>query len=126
MDKDTKAALFLWGFDGSTGKPYVDAMIMINSRTDQEALRSIHMFELRSRFASGCNVALLHIPRDFTREDIESYVASAERPEMRDEVIKKLNAAKVNIKDLIRTSSSSSAVEGIIQLFEDPEGEETL
>jgi hypothetical protein len=117
----TKPCIFLWGFDTTTGNPYVDALMFVGGREDKEALKALGMLDLRSRFASGCNVALFHVPTDFTREDIETYVNSAAIPQMRDEIIQKLNAAKVRLSDLTRKRAASSAVEGILLL---EEGEE--
>ena len=73
--------------------------------------------EIRMRF-QNCKAALLHVPKDFTRKDIEAYVQSASYVGTREMVIKKLTEAKIKLSDLVRTQLKSTAAESIVRLSE--------
>jgi len=122
--KKTKPCLFTWGFDENTGNPYIDNFTFIKGRDDQEALKAVNYISMRQRF-QHTKLALFHVPKDFTIEDIEEYVKSAAIPQMREEVLKKLKGAEVKFRDILRTAKESSAAEGILQLADyEEEGDE--
>ena len=115
----TKPILFLWRFDDD-GDPYMDSRIDIRSMSDKEAAHAAQMMELRQRFNSNSQMALFHVPPDFTIEDVEKYIDSAKSCEtLRTEILNKLKGARVNIHDLMGKAHDSLAIDYILALEQD-------
>jgi hypothetical protein len=99
-----KPVLITWGFNPHNGEIYLDAYLELNN---PERAAVVPMVYVRAEFQK-VNVALLHIPEDATRNDIEDYVTKS--PNQKD-VVQKLNDAKVKKEEIIRKKLSTNAID---------------
>lgn len=115
--KHTRPILFLWGYDDD-GNPYMDARVDINT-VDMQKFKS---FELRLCYQSDLHLALLHISKDMTMDAVEEYIHSAKyHHHMREDVVKKLQAAKVSLGQIMRKDSGANSINFIQALVNEDE-----
>jgi hypothetical protein len=99
-----KPVLITWGFNPHNGEIYLDAYLELNN---PERAAVVPMIYIRAEFQK-VNVSLLHIPEDASRKDIEEYVTSSTG---KDEVVQKLNDAKVRKDEVIRKKLATNAID---------------
>jgi hypothetical protein len=99
-----KPVLITWGFNPHNGEIYFDAYLELNN---PENASLVSMVYIRAEFQK-VNVSLLHIPEDASRKDIEEYVTSSTG---KDEVVQKLNDAKVRKDEVIRKKLATNAID---------------
>lgn len=114
----TRPILFLWGFD-ENGNPYMDARIDINALNVPEAVQSAKMMEIRMRMAGGYKMSLFHVQKDMPIEFVEQYIDSAAVPDLRAEILKKLQDAQVKLSEILGKGTDLNSVNFIQALTQD-------
>jgi hypothetical protein len=92
--------LITWGFDRSTGNPYLSCWLDCSK---PENAKAVKMLYVRAHF-TGENVSLLKLEEGMTRGDVAEWMSAKH---MREEVIEKLNLAKVRESDIVRKKHES-------------------
>ena len=92
-----------WGFDPMTGKVYLDCFLKITDCVKDAA--AIKMMNLRNS-SQSTHLALLSIPEDCERKDVEDFIKDAQHQD----VVNLLQKAKVNIRDILRKNYKSNAI----------------
>jgi len=102
-----KQVVLTWGFSQNDGTPYLDCYLEITDCEKDGA--AVKMMDLRCS-SQGTTLALLRVPADTEREDIESYI-KMNTPD----VIQLLRKAKVNVRDITRKKlSENQAIDFIL------------
>lgn len=86
--------LITWGFDRSTGEPYLSCWL---DCTKPENAKAVKMLYVRANFTSE-NVSLLRLDEGMSRNEVSEWM----RTGVREEIITKLNQAKVRESDIVR------------------------
>jgi len=87
--------LITWYFDPTSGDIKLDCFLELD---DPKHAKVVKLIYVRAKF-TNVTPALLHIPEGYGREIVEEYINNTN---IREEVIKKLNSAKVRIDDIVR------------------------
>lgn len=92
--------LITWGFDRTTGEPYLSCWLDCSK---PENAKAVKMLYVRANF-TGENVSLLRLDEGMDRNEVSEWMRAKH---MREEVITKLNQAKVKESDIVRKKHES-------------------
>ena len=99
-----RPVLITWYFDPRTGDIKLDCLLELDDPNQVQAVRMVYV----RAGVQNASPALLHIPGGATRQDIEMYI---EDKKNREDVLLKLNKARVKENEIIRKKLATNAID---------------
>ena len=92
----------------NTGKIYLDTYLEIKDFSGQE-IQNLKTMEIRLRFSGACSLVLFHVPKKFTRKELEFFLNNEDQ----DSLLNRLKNSEVSVSNITRKKEGLNSLDFI-------------